>query len=217
MDYFFAAPSTRRALTGIRSFTGSRALTDNRALSGSRALACGRVPASLAILRKHALASRGNPCARAHSGGAAGLAAMTRRYCDRFPGDVDRVAVVADRLDSSPDCRPSAFDRQDDVPVDVRRDCFAAALSAAAETLAAWEDYPVLYDVAALAANEVPVDTIVYFDDMYVDAQLSLDTVAVVGNMQSWVTNEFEHDGLRASAELLERLLCLRERADARS
>ena len=49
---------------------------------------------------------------------------------------------------------------------------------------------------------------IVYFDDMYVDAGLSLDTAARVGNVRTWVTNEWEHDGLRADAgRILPRLV----------
>jgi pimeloyl-ACP methyl ester carboxylesterase len=70
----------------------------------------------------------------------------------------------------------------------------------AAELLAAYDDWPALYDLGRLAANEVPVAAIVYFDDMYVDAELSLDTATRVGNVRTWVTNEWEHDGLRADA-----------------
>jgi pimeloyl-ACP methyl ester carboxylesterase len=58
--------------------------------------------------------------------------------------------------------------------------------------------WPALYDVDVLARNTVPVAAAVYFDDMYVDAQLSLDTAARVPHLRPWVTNEFEHDGLRA-------------------
>ncbi|PZR52687.1 proline iminopeptidase [Xylanimonas oleitrophica] len=76
----------------------------------------------------------------------------------------------------------------------------------AAEALAAWEDWDDLYDLDRLAANEVPVEAAVYFDDMYVDAGLSLETAAHVGNVQAWVTNEHEHDGLR-QGDVLARLL----------
>ncbi|WP_308126005.1 alpha/beta fold hydrolase [Nonomuraea ceibae] len=71
----------------------------------------------------------------------------------------------------------------------------------AAEILAAVDDWPPLYDPAALAANEVPVAAVVYHDDMYVDAGLSLETAARVGNVRAWVTNEFEHDGFRVAAD----------------
>ncbi|GAA1621490.1 alpha/beta fold hydrolase [Leucobacter chromiireducens] len=53
-----------------------------------------------------------------------------------------------------------------------------------------------LYDRERLAANEVPVEAVVYADDMYVDADLSRDTVARVAGLNAWVTNEFEHDGV---------------------
>jgi hypothetical protein len=48
---------------------------------------------------------------------------------------------------------------------------------------------------------------------MYVDVELSLDTAARVGNVRTWVTNEYEHDGLRAdAARILPRLRELAQR-----
>jgi pimeloyl-ACP methyl ester carboxylesterase len=73
--------------------------------------------------------------------------------------------------------------------------------AAAADILAATTDWTDLYDTARLAANEVPVAAAVYADDMYVDAGLSLETAAAVGNVRAWVTNEHEHDGLRTSGD----------------
>jgi proline iminopeptidase len=81
----------------------------------------------------------------------------------------------------------------------------------AARALAEVPEHPPLYDPAVLAGNEVPVDAVVYFDDMYVDAGLSLETADAVGNTRVWVTNEFEHDGLR-TGDVLDRLLTLRTR-----
>lgn len=63
-------------------------------------------------------------------------------------------------------------------------------------------EFDVVYDPARLAANETPVHAAVYFDDMYVDSGLQLDTLSRVGNAHPWVTNEFEHDGLRAGADV---------------
>lgn len=77
----------------------------------------------------------------------------------------------------------------------------------AADLLAAYDDWSPLYDLDRLAANDVPVSAVVYFDDMYIDAGLSLDTAARVGNVRTWVTNEYEHDGLRADGgRVLDRL-----------
>ena len=66
-----------------------------------------------------------------------------------------------------------------------------------------------LYDRARLAANEVPVSAVIYHDDMYVDAGLSLETAAAVGNLDYWITNEFEHDGIRQSPSVFQRLVSL--------
>lgn len=76
-----------------------------------------------------------------------------------------------------------------------------------AEGLARFDGFEPLYDLETLAANEVPVAAAVYFDDMYVDAGLSLETSRRVANTQAWVTNEFEHDGVRQSPEVIKRLM----------
>ncbi|GAA1726493.1 alpha/beta fold hydrolase [Isoptericola hypogeus] len=66
----------------------------------------------------------------------------------------------------------------------------------AVQELAARSDWSTLYDPARLAANEVPVAAAVYFDDMFVDSGLQLDTLSRLGNARAWVTNEYEHDGI---------------------
>ncbi|MEU4197639.1 alpha/beta fold hydrolase [Kribbella sp. NPDC026611] len=75
----------------------------------------------------------------------------------------------------------------------------------AVEVLAQRTQWSELYDLERLAANDVPVAAAVYFDDMYVDSGLQLDTANRVGNLQAWVTNEYEHDGL-GSDRVFERL-----------
>ncbi|MFF4836876.1 alpha/beta fold hydrolase [Streptomyces sp. NPDC001315] len=79
-----------------------------------------------------------------------------------------------------------------------------------AELLAARTDWQPLYDPARLAANEVPVAAAVYHDDMYVDTAHSLETARSVRGLRTWVTDEFEHDGVRAGGpRVLDRLLAL--------
>lgn len=79
-----------------------------------------------------------------------------------------------------------------------------------AELLAARTGWTPLYDSARLAANEVPVAAAVYHDDMYVDTAHSLATARAVRGLRTWVTDEFEHDGVRAGGpRVLDRLLAL--------
>lgn len=81
-------------------------------------------------------------------------------------------------------------------------------LQAAAELLAERDDWPALYDLERLAANEVPVAAAVYHDDMYVDRGFSLEAADAIRGARAWVTNEYEHDGLRvAGKQVLGRLL----------
>jgi pimeloyl-ACP methyl ester carboxylesterase len=74
-------------------------------------------------------------------------------------------------------------------------------LKEAAEILANDASWPVLYDVEKLKRNTVPVAAAVYYDDMYVPRQFSEETARIVPNMQLWITNEYEHNGLRADGE----------------
>ncbi|MFB7509656.1 alpha/beta hydrolase, partial [Streptomyces broussonetiae] len=79
-----------------------------------------------------------------------------------------------------------------------------------AELLAARTQWAPLYDSARLAANEVPVAAAVYHDDMYVDTAHSVETARAIRGLRTWVTDEFEHDGLRTGApRVLDRLLAL--------
>jgi pimeloyl-ACP methyl ester carboxylesterase len=82
-------------------------------------------------------------------------------------------------------------------------------LAEAAQILAA-HDWPHLYDTERLAANDVPAAAAIYADDMYVEREFSEETAASIRGLRPWVTNEFEHDGLRAAGpRVLGRLIDL--------
>ncbi|MEO6958352.1 MAG: alpha/beta fold hydrolase [Antricoccus sp.] len=66
-----------------------------------------------------------------------------------------------------------------------------------ADLLHAKSDWGPLYDRSRLAENSVPVAAAVYYDDMYVEAGASLAAAQEVPLLRPWVTNEYEHDGLR--------------------
>jgi pimeloyl-ACP methyl ester carboxylesterase len=83
-----------------------------------------------------------------------------------------------------------------------------APLREAAELLAGHE-WGRLYDAERLAASEVPAAAIVYADDMYVERAFSEETAARTKNLRVWLTNEFEHDGLRQDERVFERLIDL--------
>ena len=84
-----------------------------------------------------------------------------------------------------------------------------APLRDAAQLLAE-HDWPRLYDDARLAANEVPVAAAIYAEDMYVEREFSEQTAAQIRGLRPWLTNEFQHDGLRTAADrVLGRLIDL--------
>jgi hypothetical protein len=94
------------------------------------------------------------------------------------------------------DARPLLFTGEMMYPWMFREIRALRPFEGAVELLAARKEWPDLYDLERLSASEVPVAAAVYFDDMYVDSGLQLQTVSRLGNAHAWVTNEYEHDGL---------------------
>jgi pimeloyl-ACP methyl ester carboxylesterase len=81
---------------------------------------------------------------------------------------------------------------------------------AAAAEIVAGKEWPQLYDVQRLRVNEVPAAAAIYSDDMYVERAFSEETAATIRGLRPWITNEYEHDALRADgARVLGRLLDL--------
>jgi pimeloyl-ACP methyl ester carboxylesterase len=84
-----------------------------------------------------------------------------------------------------------------------------APLRDAAELLAEHE-WPRLYDPARLRENEVPAAAAIYAEDMYVERVFSEETAGAIRGLRPWLTNEFDHNGLRVAGDrILGRLLDL--------
>ena len=82
-----------------------------------------------------------------------------------------------------------------------------APLAGAARILAE-HDWPRLYDADVLRQVDVPCAAAVYAEDAYVDRVFSEETARLLPGMRTWVTNELEHNGLRADGErVLDRLI----------
>ena len=82
-----------------------------------------------------------------------------------------------------------------------------APLREAAQLLAE-HPWPRLYDADVLARNDVPCAAAIYTDDVYVEHAFSMETAAAVRGLRPWVTNEYEHNGLRADGgRVLDRLI----------
>ncbi|MEF1230055.1 alpha/beta hydrolase, partial [Vibrio fortis] len=58
----------------------------------------------------------------------------------------------------------------------------------------------------------VPMACAVYADDMYVELDYSREALAKIPNSKAWITNEYEHNGIRADGErILDKLMTMVE------
>ncbi len=81
---------------------------------------------------------------------------------------------------------------------------------AAAAELLAGHAWPRLYDAEQLRRNDVPVAAAIYVNDLYVERGFAEETAATIRGLRPWITNELEHNGLRADGErVLGRLIDL--------
>jgi pimeloyl-ACP methyl ester carboxylesterase len=111
-------------------------------------------------------------------------------------------------LDEDGEQAPLLFTGEMIYPWMIGADPVLRPLREAADLLAERDDWPPLYDPSRLAATDVPVAAAVYYDDMYVDRELSMATAHAIRGLRPWVTNEYEHDGLRVSSgAVLDRLI----------
>lgn len=76
-----------------------------------------------------------------------------------------------------------------------------APLREAAQILAEDAEWPRLYDVDVLRGNQVPSAAVVYYDDMYIAREYSIETANEIRGLKWWITNEYEHNGLRAEGD----------------
>jgi pimeloyl-ACP methyl ester carboxylesterase len=116
--------------------------------------------------------------------------------------------IRAEFAEFDPGAFPLYFTGEMIYPWMIDADPVLRPLREAAGILAERGDWPPLYDPARLAANEVPAAAAVYYNDMYVDRELSMQTAAAIRGLRAWVTSEYEHDGLRVSdGAVLDRLI----------
>jgi pimeloyl-ACP methyl ester carboxylesterase len=112
--------------------------------------------------------------------------------------------------------RPAVYDEQPELLTGEHvfpwlfEDLGALAPLREAAGLLAEREWPRLYDEDVLAANEVPAAAAVYTGDPYVPRVFSEETAPRVRGLRTWVTSEYEHNGLRADGDrILSRLIDL--------
>ncbi len=66
-----------------------------------------------------------------------------------------------------------------------------------------------LYFPERLAQVDVPVAASVYYADAFVPHEFSMETAALLPDCRAWVTNEYEHNGLRMDNAVIDHLLGL--------
>jgi pimeloyl-ACP methyl ester carboxylesterase len=130
-------------------------------------------------------------------------------YCQQEASDwsAERVRASFPEFTITPD-HPVYFTGEMVYPWMFDDYAYLRPLKEAANLLAADDSWPRLYDLPTLGANTVPCAAAVYYDDMYVESTYSVETARQIRGMKTWITNEYEHSGLRMDGErVLGRLL----------
>lgn len=122
----------------------------------------------------------------------------TRWSAERLAAEYDGFSLDADPLDVS---SPWYLTAEHGFRALVGEDPSTAALMPVVDKLAERTQWARTYDVGALAASDVPLAALVYHSDIYVPRVLSEQTAAIMPNARTWVTNEMQHDGLRANGK----------------
>ena len=81
-----------------------------------------------------------------------------------------------------------------------------------ANRVASDSDWPKLYDEERLAHNDVPVYAASYVEDMYVDFDLSIETVKKIKNCKVFTTNVLFHNAVQSKMdEVVKQAFALRD------
>jgi pimeloyl-ACP methyl ester carboxylesterase len=112
--------------------------------------------------------------------------------------------------------RPAVYDEQPELLTGEHifpwmfEDLGALAPLREAADLLAEREWPRLYDEDVLAANQVPAAAVIYTGDPYLPRVFSEETARQVRGLRTWITSEYEHNGLRADGDrILSRLIDL--------
>lgn len=130
-------------------------------------------------------------------------------YCQGVASQWSAQRVASTLPEFSPLARPLLPTGEMMLPALLHGDWSVSPLAETAELLATYHGWPALYDLAVLAANQVPVAAVAYHDDMYVEHAFSAETAPRVGNLRLWSTGALAHDGLRSDDRVLDRLLAM--------
>jgi pimeloyl-ACP methyl ester carboxylesterase len=80
-------------------------------------------------------------------------------------------------------------------------DCESLRAQREVAELLADHPWPPLYDAERLRRNEVPVAATIYVNDLYIERAFAEETARAIRGLRPWITNELEHNGLRADGE----------------
>lgn len=123
-------------------------------------------------------------------------------YCQGAASRWSAERVRAEHLEFEPLAgHPLLFTGEMIYPWMFDEDPALAPIKQAAEILASYDGWPPLYDAAQFRANTVPVAAAVYYDDMYVERAFSEETARAIAGCRMWLTNEHQHNALRADGE----------------
>ncbi len=119
----------------------------------------------------------------------------TRWAAERLSADFPGFNLDADPLDQS---EPWYLTGEHMFRSLFEEDPALGSLLGAVDLLSNSADWSQIYDQSVLENLETPIAAAIYYDDMFVPEELSRASARLFRNGKTLITNEFQHDGLRA-------------------
>jgi Predicted hydrolases or acyltransferases (alpha/beta hydrolase superfamily) len=125
-------------------------------------------------------------------------------YADGVVTDWSAERTMPDRVREDPTLLAGEHIHRSVFSEDVELSAFADVAD-----LLAQRQWNQLYFPDKLAQADVPVAASVYYGDAYVPLGFSMETAALLPDCRTWVTSQYEHNGLRMGTDVIDHLIGL--------
>jgi len=124
-------------------------------------------------------------------------------YCNGTASNWAAEAVLGKTNKFAPDAKTLLFTGENIRRSDFDQYPLLKPFKKAADILAKKQDWAQVYDLDKLKNNTVPIEAMVYRQDLYVDVNLSIATLKATGNSRYLIDEDKQHNSFRTYGKTL--------------